>query len=49
MVKRVFRLPESKKSSTAIMARLIKSEAVPCIGALMAARSAPARACAFFA
>ena len=29
--------------ATAIMARLIKSDAVPCMGALMAARSAPVR------
>ena len=33
----------SSQASTAIIARLIMSAAVPCIGALIAARSAPAR------
>lgn len=40
------RSSESQRD-TSIMARLMRSEAVPCMGALMAARSAPARALAF--
>ncbi len=43
MIMRVPSFSFSIQACTAIMASLIKSAAVPCIGALIAARSAPAR------